>query len=201
MSAVSPRSWRSRDPERGATLVEFAIAFPVLILLMMGIVDFGLNYSNKVQLGNAARAAARAASVANVGNTTDCPINVPGGLTLPTKALICSAKARTHADATKVAVKVLYMGAHGMETTNIPWSKDVNPYSIVVCMSVATYSVTGMLSPFFNGHFQHARAVIKTASPEGHGGAFIPPGQESPLSSGGSADNWAWCTADAPGSE
>ena len=30
--------------ERGAALIEFALAFPILFLLMMGVVDFGVNY-------------------------------------------------------------------------------------------------------------------------------------------------------------
>ena len=192
------RPWSCHRRDRGATLVEFAIAFPVLILVMMGIVDFGLNYSNKVQLADAARAAARAGSIANVGSDTTCPLRTATALSPATRALMCNAKARARTDPTRLAVKILYMGAHGRETTSIADRDAGNPSSLVVCMSVSTYSITGLLSPLFNGHFQHSRAVIKTGHPESHGGAFVAPGQETPMTAGGATDSWAFCKADDP---
>jgi Flp pilus assembly protein TadG len=180
--------------DRGATMVEFAMVFPILALLMLGIIDFGLNYSNKVQLNNATRSAARAASVANVGTDRDCSLRGDAAFSDATRAMLCSAKNRTHIDTDAVAVKVLYMGAHGKETTNL--TDATNPYSIVVCMSVKVYSASGLLAPILKGHFQHSRQVIKTATPQG--GSFIPPAAETPLSSGGVNDNWDWCKADDP---
>lgn len=46
--------------ERGAALVEFALVFPILLLLLMGIVEFGLLFYNKQVLTNASREGARA---------------------------------------------------------------------------------------------------------------------------------------------
>lgn len=45
--------------ERGAELVEFALVFPLLLLVTLGIVDFGLLFQRYEVLTNAAREGAR----------------------------------------------------------------------------------------------------------------------------------------------
>jgi len=52
-----------RDAERGQSLVEFALVLPVLILLLMGIVDFGRILSIHELISVAARDGARYASI------------------------------------------------------------------------------------------------------------------------------------------
>jgi len=47
--------------QRGAELVEFAIAVPIMLLLMAGIVDFGLFFQSYEVVNNAAREGARLA--------------------------------------------------------------------------------------------------------------------------------------------
>ena len=49
--------------ERGASVVEFAIIFPLLFLVIAGIVDFGRYFFTSIQLTNAAREGARMAIV------------------------------------------------------------------------------------------------------------------------------------------
>jgi Flp pilus assembly protein TadG len=51
--------------ERGAAAVEFALVLPLLIILLLGIIDFGLYYYNDLALTHAARDAARYLSVNN----------------------------------------------------------------------------------------------------------------------------------------
>jgi Flp pilus assembly protein TadG len=58
--------------ERGQTAVEFALVAPLLIVLLLGIVQFGVAFHNYVTLTDAARAGARQAIVARFsGGTTD----------------------------------------------------------------------------------------------------------------------------------
>ena len=52
------RLWRS---ERGAELVEFALVFPTLLLVMLGIADFGFLFQRYEVITNAAREGARVA--------------------------------------------------------------------------------------------------------------------------------------------
>jgi Flp pilus assembly protein TadG len=47
--------------ERGAELVEFALVFPTLLLVMLGIMDFGFLFQRYEVLTNAAREGARVA--------------------------------------------------------------------------------------------------------------------------------------------
>lgn len=49
--------------ERGASAVEFALVVSILILIMIGIVNFGFVFSQQISLNNAARQAARYAVV------------------------------------------------------------------------------------------------------------------------------------------
>ncbi|MEA2016599.1 MAG: TadE/TadG family type IV pilus assembly protein [Actinomycetota bacterium] len=49
--------------KKGSSAVEFAIILPILIMLILGIVQFGVAYNNYIALTHAAREGARLASV------------------------------------------------------------------------------------------------------------------------------------------
>lgn len=73
--------------ERGAELVEFALIFPTLLLVMLGIMDFGFLFQRYEVLTNAAREGARLAILPNYSNS-DVQARVTayltaGGLTDP----------------------------------------------------------------------------------------------------------------------
>jgi Flp pilus assembly protein TadG len=69
MPLVSPRPVRSRHgrqtlvDERGVALVEFALVLPLLLLIVLGIVDFGKAFGYKNQETHLANEAARYAAV------------------------------------------------------------------------------------------------------------------------------------------
>lgn len=48
-----------RRSRRGSALLETALAFPVLALMVTGVIDYGRVFSTNLQAGNAARAAAQ----------------------------------------------------------------------------------------------------------------------------------------------
>lgn len=56
---------RIRNPERGAAAVEFALILPVLILLIVGMLEFSRAYNAQLSLTNAAREGARVMAVHN----------------------------------------------------------------------------------------------------------------------------------------
>jgi Flp pilus assembly protein TadG len=56
-------SRRRRRRGRGQALVEFALVFPVFMLVLAGILDFGFMLYSRIQVINAARDGARAAIV------------------------------------------------------------------------------------------------------------------------------------------
>jgi len=62
-----------RSSSKGQSLVEFSLALPVLLLLVFGIIDFGLGIKSYISLTNAVREGARYAAVGNAAGTAlDC---------------------------------------------------------------------------------------------------------------------------------
>jgi len=57
------RRHRIIKSEKGASAVEFALILPILIILVFGIVKFGIAYNNYIALTHAAREGARLAAV------------------------------------------------------------------------------------------------------------------------------------------
>lgn len=53
---------RTRKSQRGAAALEFALVMPVLVVVLFGVVDFGLMINSQAVFANAARDAARAGS-------------------------------------------------------------------------------------------------------------------------------------------
>jgi len=75
---------RIRD-ERGQSMTEFAVILPILVVLLFGIVQFGILFNNYVTLTDAVRAGARAAAVSRqasdpVGNATSAVRSSAGDL-------------------------------------------------------------------------------------------------------------------------
>ena len=55
-----------RRHRRGAAMVELAIAMPLLLLILMGIVEFGMVMHDQLMLAQGAREGARAAAIGKV---------------------------------------------------------------------------------------------------------------------------------------
>ncbi len=75
------RNWRALwSGHEGAQLVEFAVVLPLLVVVVVGVADFGIGYTLKDKLTNAARDGARIA--VSQGNdytlsTSSCVSNTP----------------------------------------------------------------------------------------------------------------------------
>jgi len=68
--------WRARPrptgSEDGASAVEFALVVPVLLLVVFGVINFGMVMTQKAALSNSVRAAARYATVNAYSGTHTC---------------------------------------------------------------------------------------------------------------------------------
>jgi Flp pilus assembly protein TadG len=59
--------WRS---DEGNELVEFAVTLPIIAVLLIGIIDFGMAFNRKQELNNAAREGARWAAQEGISDLT-----------------------------------------------------------------------------------------------------------------------------------
>lgn len=59
------RTDRSSDDDRGAIIVEFALIVPILLMLLVGIINFGVAYNTQIRVQGAAREGARALALGN----------------------------------------------------------------------------------------------------------------------------------------
>jgi Flp pilus assembly protein TadG len=90
--------------DRGSATVEFALLAPVLILLLLGIMEFGRAYNAQISLTNAAREAVRVMAITNDSTTASAAAvgqepAIAGGTvkfsaSSPTGATTCSAGAQ-----------------------------------------------------------------------------------------------------------
>lgn len=59
----SSRGERRSGDDRGAAMVEFALVLPILVMLLVGIIEFGSAYNTQLALQASAREGARAAAL------------------------------------------------------------------------------------------------------------------------------------------
>lgn len=90
----------------GAAAVEFALVVPLLIAIIVGTVEFGYRYQQKIEYTNAAMQAARSMSIKNdqtaataevrsfTGNTTDVVTFSSGGCTSPNTSVQVSVEGK-----------------------------------------------------------------------------------------------------------
>jgi Flp pilus assembly protein TadG len=70
--------------DRGAVIVEFALVLPLLLILLIGIVEFGRAYNTQIALQGAAREGARALALGESASTAVA--NASGGISMTVSA-------------------------------------------------------------------------------------------------------------------
>ena len=148
--------WRD---ERGANLLEFALVVPILMLIVFGIIEFGVAYNNSLALRAGAQEGARAGVVANFGPTTPtgCTLG-PSGPTTGSSAgrLMCLTKNRIGLAQASVRLNVSFVDGGG--TAGALY--EVGDY-VRICAEFPLTSVSGFFGPFLNGRRQTVRAEMR----------------------------------------
>jgi Flp pilus assembly protein TadG len=87
--------------ERGAAVVEFALVLPVLLVLLLGIIEYSKAFNTQATLSAAAREGARTMALANdLGQARAAAQNAAGSLGIATSAVQISPTTCTGASAT-----------------------------------------------------------------------------------------------------
>jgi hypothetical protein len=178
LATISHIKRKRRENERGAALVEFAIVLPLVVLLLMGIIDFGFGLSNLNSMRHGTRESVRRAVVADVGSDSTCIIaSGSPAVAGDTKNLVCQIKAQTGLPESKLRVKVVVPKSH------------VEGEPLILCTQYPLESITGMFSSLLNNKTVHAEVHmrIEKTDPDGAIANFE---ELKPI--GGS---WSWCNA------
>ena len=105
---LSRRRVRGGD-ERGAVAVEFALIFPVLVLLLVGIIEFGAMFNAQLLVQGAAREGAREMSLTgSVAQAQAAALGVAPGLTPALTSADVSVSASSCTNGADVTVTVHY---------------------------------------------------------------------------------------------
>ena len=175
------RVGRRRD-DRGATLVEFALIAPLFLLLLFGIIDFGMMLNDYQSLRQGVRDGARAATVANYGSACGPDTGTE---------LACLVRARVGLEPSGATQGV------GPFTTRVmiiaPTSYQVGQ-SVTVCAASPERSLTGfpIIANLMGNHELRSKITMRieklTSAPLTSYSADTDP---SPPAGGA----WSWCTA------
>lgn len=157
----------------GATAVEFALVAPILLLLVFGIIEYGLWFSDSLATRQGVREAARQGVVANFGESSSCGLIGASG-DANAQALMCTAQERIGGITGDPAVMVAVPEG---------WARG-NP--LVVCSQLKVGVGTGII-PLPNDRIIRSQVemAIENAAP----GTTMSTGFETPPAGA----DWSWC--------
>ncbi|HNI35810.1 MAG TPA: pilus assembly protein [Microthrixaceae bacterium] len=191
---IPSRPQRRRRNDRGAVLVELAMVVPILVLLVMGIVDYGVLFNQKIGLRGGVREAAWNGSRGLFGAPVDsgCNLTFTGAPPDdPTQRVMCMVKRRSGLAPSEVRVMVRFVDFNN--------SASAGTYAtgrgLMVCAMRKANSTTHFFSSLFSTSYQVSRlsTVIVSIPP----GGSMTGGQETPFA--GRVGGWSFCDpAQAP---
>jgi len=154
--------------EEGASLVEFALLLPVLVLILFGIIDFGSLYNNYQAVRQGARDGMRQVIVADPAGQS-CTLTGGNVSSLsagnPIYDWMCYTKKRIGLVNNDTRVKIMWTTPAGTDTNNFPAGAPV-----IVCVQYKASSLTGVLSPFINGRVLNTQAETLIEQDNNSGG-------------------------------
>ena len=161
------RGRRANRGESGVALVEMAIVVPLLLLLVFGILDFGIFLYRNIELTQGVREAGRQGAVALYdGGNAACNVGSP------TQNLVCLTKQRS--------------GVPGMAVYVIVPNNTVGkPFA--VCATYKSSAVTGLVQPFLP-KYMHTETIMRLEQAPTAG--LTTGGDADP-----EGDGWASCKA------
>lgn len=158
--------------DRGAAAVEFALVVPILLMVLFGIIDYGLLFNNALSVKQGVREAARQGVVGNYGSSCSMTFSVPPSANV--QKLACRVVERSGVVTGTPYVKIKLPAG---------WAKGE---PLVVCEMVKTTGLTGV-TPMPDGGVVTSRvqmSIEKVATGQTESG-----GEQAPPA----GTDWTWC--------
>lgn len=146
---------------------------PVLFLLLFGITDFGMQFSNMNAVRQGTRDGARQAVVANFGSTNVCALNGVSDSSKPGAYLICLTKSRIGLPTENTRVKVRFTTSNNVGN------------SVLVCSMYPMSSISGMFTPLFSGRNVKTKVEMRIEQVDND----LADTAETALT----GQSWSWC--------
>jgi Flp pilus assembly protein TadG len=174
--------FRRRGADRGAAAVEFALVTPLLLVMLFGIIDYGIWFTDSIALRQAVRDGARRGAVENFGS---CSPAITGTTDADLHNLACSVASGVNPISGTVAVRVVI--------ANDPASASGAAWQAGRTLRVCALSQHTSLLPFVpfpSGGISKASVdiPIEQASAAGAGTRTGYAGDPAPAGA-----NWLWC--------
>jgi Flp pilus assembly protein TadG len=164
-------------------MVELAIILPLFLVLVFGVIQFGLTYNNMITLRQGTREAARQGAVGNFGSTTSCSLaSLSGSPSTDIQKLMCLAKNQIGLKYSNTRVKILSGSADFTSAGTFQKGE-----SLIVCVEYPVDAMAKFVTPVLGGATLKTKTAMRietsyTSSETG--------GQETALNGG----DWSWCT-------
>jgi hypothetical protein len=143
MRRATARSRGNRPgDDAGAAAVEFALVSFVLFLILFGIIDYGLYFSDALDTRSGVASATRQAVVGTFDASCDAPSDTVGTVSDDVGHLLCMVKARTNPLAGKTYVKVILPTDPKNAEPGTGWYAGG---AMVVCEETAVIGVSGFV--------------------------------------------------------
>jgi Flp pilus assembly pilin Flp len=177
---------RAGDPSRdgGAAAVEFALVLPILALILFGIIDYGLYFSNNLSAQSGVQTAARQATV---GDLVPCPSSdtPPPDASPQVGELICMVKANTGSVTGTAFVAVVFPGTDPTTTGWFPGQE------LIVCEVIDVQGLTGYVPlPRHDGQVAIRSKVVT----EIQSFPLTQQGPDKTYMEASPPGGWGWCT-------
>ena len=136
---------RHGDPERGAVIVEAALVLPLLLILVFGMIDFGVNLSDQIAVREGVREGVRQAVV-----------DAPGAQSVTEVVALTKDRIGVEESSIRVFVRP--------EESDEAAVGEPGSY-LTVCAYVPLRSVSGFFSPILDGQYAFSRVTMRVEQP------------------------------------
>ena len=162
-------------------MVELAIILPLFMVLVFGVIQFGITYNNLITIRQGTREAARQGAVGNFGSLSSCSLTGVSG-SADVQKLMCLAKQQIGLSFANTRVKVLSGSADFSSSGTFQKGE-----ALIVCVEYPVDTMAKFVSPVLGTAVLKSKTAMRI---ETSYTSTETAGQETALSGG----NWSWCT-------